>query len=88
MYALLLTRSMEQVRRDMSAETGVVEGPLVVGPNHICSMELTSLLLCGVAKPNVLAYHSATRERQDWPLTAAASDPRAALSLGVGMLSY
>jgi hypothetical protein len=83
-YAALLTRGEAAVRRDMSAETGVIEGPLIVGPNSTCSMELTSLLLCGVAKPNVFAYHSATRALQDWPHTAPGEDG----GLGVGMISH
>ena len=41
----------------MSAETGVVEGSLIAGPNNICSMELVSLMLIGVARANVFAYH-------------------------------
>jgi len=76
LYALVATRGVDQLRQDMSAETGMVEGSLVTGPMNLCSMELVSLLLIGEARANVTAYHQVTRAKTSWPR-----------GLGVGMLS-
>ena len=76
-YALVCTRGADRVSQDMKAETGVVEGSLITGPNSICSMELVSLFLIGVAKSNVFAYHQITKAKVEWPT-----------GLGIGLLSY
>jgi hypothetical protein len=76
-YSAILTRGEAQVRLDCAAETGVCEGALICGPNSICSMELVSLLMCGVARANVSAYHAVSRQLQ----------PSWDGARGVGMLS-
>eukprot|EP00947_MAST-08B_sp_MAST-8B-sp1_P002785 g2785.t1 len=54
LYSALLSRGVDQARLDM-ASSGT-EPPLVVGPNSVCSSDLMSLLLRGVASANIFAY--------------------------------
>eukprot|EP00041_Stephanoeca_diplocostata_P034640 m.1190509 g.1190509 ORF g.1190509 m.1190509 type:complete len:566 (-) comp24555_c1_seq20:2029-3726(-) len=53
-YSAVLTRGIHRVRADVSADGG--DMPLVVGPFALCSTEMVSLLLHGVARGNVAAY--------------------------------
>ena len=73
-YAALLCRGADKVRTDVVADMG--EPPLIVGPHQICSSELVSLLLRGVATGNVAAHTAMGAAFCDWPP-----------ALGVGCLS-
>ena len=54
-YSALLSRGVDQCKMDM-ASSGT-EPPLVVGPHSVCSSDLMSLLLRGVASENIFAYN-------------------------------
>ncbi|KNC51579.1 uncharacterized protein AMSG_12072 [Thecamonas trahens ATCC 50062] len=74
LYSLVATRGEAQVRADIAADAG--EPPLIVGPAHLCSMELLSLVVRGSASGNVTAFHPLSRAPADWTVP-----------LGFGLLS-
>lgn len=53
-YSCVLSRGVDQVRSDIGRDSG--EPPLITGPHALCTTELLSLMLRGVASGNVGAY--------------------------------
>jgi hypothetical protein len=68
------SRGCVTVQRELSKEG---TSSLILAPTNICAMELVSLLLCGRATSNILAYDSITQVKQ----------PAWSTQLGVGLLS-
>lgn len=75
-YSLVLTRGEDLIKADIGREGG--EPPLIVGPNLLCSSELVSLCLRGVAGGNVGAF-AGDGSCFNWPLDT---------EFGVGLLSH
>merc|ERR1711865_191654 len=75
MYSLVLTRTPDQVKKDLASE--MESGPLVLAPTFVCSMGLMGLLLKGEARGTISAYAAIGGAPIDWPS-----------ALGVGMLSF
>eukprot|EP01060_Flectonema_neradi_P015058 TRINITY_DN2173_c0_g2_i1.p1 TRINITY_DN2173_c0_g2~~TRINITY_DN2173_c0_g2_i1.p1 ORF type:complete len:495 (+),score=92.81 TRINITY_DN2173_c0_g2_i1:61-1545(+) len=63
MYSGLLTRGIDQVKKDIEMDVG--EPPLVLAPCFICSSELFGLFFRGIAGGNTSSY-TVTGEKQDW----------------------
>jgi len=53
-YSAVLTRGLDRVRAEVALDGG--SAPLVAGPHALCTTELMSLLMQGVARGNVCAY--------------------------------
>ena len=66
LYSALLTRGVDLVRQDISADAG--EPPLVLPPFHTCTSELVSLLCRGLAGGNTSSY-TVEGAKQDWGAT-------------------
>ena len=62
-YSAVLTRGIDKVKTDVALDAG--SPPLVVGPHSLCSTELMTLLMAGVARGNVGAY-SMAGGKVDW----------------------
>lgn len=75
MYSCVLTRTPDQVKKDLAAE--MENGPLVLAPTFVCSMGLMGLILKGAARGTISAYAAIGGQPLDWPA-----------ALGVGMLSF
>merc|ERR1719386_154025 len=66
-YSLVLTRGEDLIKADIGREGGEPSDTLIVGPNLLCTTELMSLCLRGVAGGNVGPF-GADGSRFDWPL--------------------
>eukprot|EP00658_Telonema_sp_P-2_P032721 TRINITY_DN24155_c0_g1_i1.p1 TRINITY_DN24155_c0_g1~~TRINITY_DN24155_c0_g1_i1.p1 ORF type:complete len:506 (+),score=93.11 TRINITY_DN24155_c0_g1_i1:185-1702(+) len=74
-YSCLLTRTPEQVRKDLASE--MENGPLILAPTFVCSMPLMGLMMRGQARGSISAYSPIGGQPTDWPP-----------ALGVGLLSF
>ena len=77
-YGCVMTRGVSQVRADMARSGG--SPPLVFAPHALCTSELVSLLLRGVADGNVSAYGPTGGAKVSWAAPGAACP--------VGLLSF
>ena len=64
LYSCLLSRGVDQTKKDIAADVG--EPPLILPPFHICTSELMGLLCNGRAGGNTSAYCVSTGAKQDW----------------------
>ena len=62
-YSMVLSRGVNQIQKDLNDDT---ESPLIGSSRGLCSFELMSLLLRGVANGDIGAFNQVTRAPQDW----------------------
>ena len=62
-YSMVLSRGVNQIQKDLNDDA---ESPLIGSSRGLCSFELMSLLLRGVANGDIGAFNQVTRAPQDW----------------------